>query len=201
MLTAKNCTGSGAVKYFTEYYERGQTRWYGKGASALGLEGEIERESFENVCYGKSPDGSEYLGTKGDPEKRRAGTDFTFSAPKSVSLTALVGGDTRLENAHRLAVEKTLKLIEERYAQTRITKNKKVTEVKTGNLVVAQFDHIESRELDPHLHTHALVMNLTQAENGKWYANDNERSNFSEQETLRDDLPILPSSRSRTTGL
>ena len=66
MLTAKNCTGSGAVKYFTEYYERGQTRWYGKGASALGLEGEIERESFENVCYGKSPDGSEYLGTKGD---------------------------------------------------------------------------------------------------------------------------------------
>ena len=174
MLTAKNCTGSGAVKYFTEYYERGQTRWYGKGASALGLEGEIERESFENVCYGKSPDGSEYLGTKGDPEKRRAGTDFTFSAPKSVSLTALVGGDTRLENAHRLAVEKTLKLIEERYAQTRITKNKKVTEVKTGNLVVAQFDHIESRELDPHLHTHALVMNLTQAENGKWYANDND---------------------------
>ena len=174
MLTAKNCTGSGAVKYFTEYYERGQTRWYGKGASALGLEGEIERESFENVCYGKSPDGSEYLGTKGDPEKRRAGTDFTFSAPKSVSLTALVGGDTRLENAHRLAVEKTLKLIEERYAQTRITKNKKVTEVKTENLVVAQFDHIESRELDPHLHTHALVMNLTQAESSKWYANDND---------------------------
>ena len=89
MLTAKNCTGSGAVKYFTEYYERGQTRWYGKGASALGLEGEIERESFENVCYGKSPDGSEYLGTKGDPEKRRAGTDFTFSAPKSVSHLAI----------------------------------------------------------------------------------------------------------------
>jgi conjugative relaxase-like TrwC/TraI family protein len=174
MLTAKNCTGGGAVKYFTEYYERGQTRWYGKGASALGLVGEIDRESFENVCYGKSPDGSGYLGTKGDPDKRRAGTDFTFSAPKSVSLTALVGGDTRLENAHRLAVEKTLKLIEERYAQTRITKDKKVTDVKTGNLVVAQFDHIESRELDPHLHTHALVMNLTQAENGKWYANDND---------------------------
>ncbi|AFY96813.1 MobF family relaxase [Chamaesiphon minutus] len=174
MLTAKNCSGGGAVKYFTEYYERDETRWYGKGASALGLEGEIERESFENVCYGKSPDGSRYLGTKGDPEKRRAGTDFTFSAPKSVSLTALVGGDTRLEIAHRVAVEKTLALIEERYAQTRITSNKNVIEVKTGNLVVAQFDHIESRELDPHLHTHALVMNLTQAENGKWYANDND---------------------------
>lgn len=91
-----------------------------------------------------------------------------------MSLTALVGGDTRLEVAHRIAVEKTLALIEERYAQTRITNNKNVVEVKTGNLVVAQFDHIESRELDPHLHTHALVMNLTQAESGKWYANDND---------------------------
>jgi conjugative relaxase-like TrwC/TraI family protein len=174
MLTAKNCKAGAATAYFTDYYDRGQTRWYGKGASVLGLEGEIDRDSFENICYGKSPDGSKYLGTKGEPDKRRAGTDFTFSAPKSVSLTALVGGDTRLEVAHRIAVEKTLALIEERYAQTRITTNKNVAEVKTGNLVVAQFDHIESRELDPHLHTHALVMNLTQ-KNGSWYANDNDR--------------------------
>jgi conjugative relaxase-like TrwC/TraI family protein len=170
------------VQYFTDDYERGQTRWFGKGASVLGLEGEIDsakrrlrqRGEFKNVCYGRSPDGSKYLGTKGDPEKRRAGTDFTFSAPKSVSLTALVGGDTRLEFAHRIAVEKTLALIESHYAQTRITKDKKVAEVKTGNIMVAQFDHLESRELDPHLHTHALVMNLTQAESGKWYANDND---------------------------
>jgi conjugative relaxase-like TrwC/TraI family protein len=175
MLTAKNCKAGTAVQYFTDDYERGQTRWFGKGASALGLKGEIDRGKFENVCYGRSPDGTKYLGTKGDPDKRRAGTDFTFSAPKSVSLTALVGGDTRLEVAHRIAVEKTLVLIESRYAQTRITKDKKVAEVKTGSLVVSQFDHIESRELDPHLHTHALVMNLTQAENGKWYANDNDR--------------------------
>jgi conjugative relaxase-like TrwC/TraI family protein len=162
------------VQYFTDDYERGQTRWFGKGASGLGLVGEIDRGEFKNVCYGRSPDGNKYLGTKGNPDKRRAGTDFTFSAPKSVSLTALVGGDNRLEFAHRIAVEKTLALIEERYAQTRITKDKKVAEVKTGNIMVAQFDHIESRELDPHLHTHALVMNLTQAESGKWYANDND---------------------------
>ena len=182
MLTGKNCKASSAVQYFTDDYERGQTRWFGKGAAELGLVGEIDcagrrlrqRESFEHICYGRSPDGRRYLGTKGNPEKRRAGTDFTFSAPKSVSLTALVGGDTCIEVAHRIAVGKTLALIEERYAQTRITNNKHVVEVKTGNLVVAQFDHIESRELDPHLHTHALVMNLTQAESGKWYANDND---------------------------
>ena len=174
MLTAKNCKAGGAVEYFTNYYDRDETRWFGEGAKKLGLIGEIKKEPFEHICYGKSPDGSKYLGTKGDPEKRRAGTDFTFSAPKSVSLTALAGGDTRLEVAHRTAVAKTLAIMEERYAQTRITKDKQVAEVKTGNLVVAQFDHIESRELDPHLHTHALVMNLTEKD-GKWYANDNDR--------------------------
>jgi conjugative relaxase-like TrwC/TraI family protein len=174
MLTAKNCKASTAVQYFTDDYDLGQTRWFGKGAAKLGLVGEIDRESFEHICYGRSPDGSKYLGTKGDPDKRRAGTDFTFSAPKSLSLTVLVGGDTRLEVAHRVAIEKTLALIEDRYAQTRITNNKNVVEVKTRNLVIAQFNHIESRELDPHLHTHALMMNLTQAESGKWYANDND---------------------------
>jgi conjugative relaxase-like TrwC/TraI family protein len=174
MLTAKNCKASAAVQYFTDDYDPGQTRWFGKGAAELGLVGEIDQESFEHICYGRSPDGSKYLGTKGDPDKRRAGTDFTFSAPKSVSLTALVGGDALVEVTHRTAVEMTLKLIEERYAQTRITKNGIVSEIQTGNLVVAQFAHIESRELDPHLHTHALVMNLTQAENSKWYANDND---------------------------
>jgi conjugative relaxase-like TrwC/TraI family protein len=174
MLTAKNCKAGGAVQYFTNYYDQDETRWFGEGAKKLGLIGEIKKESFENICYGKSPDGSKYLGTQGDPDKRRAGTDFTFSAPKSVSLTALAGGDTRLEVAHRIAVAKTLAIIEERYAQTRITKNHEVATVKTGNLVVAQFDHIESRELDPHLHTHALVMNLTEKD-GKWYANDNDQ--------------------------
>ncbi len=174
MLTAKNCKAGGAVEYFTNYYDQDETRWFGEGAKKLGLIGSIEKESFENICHGKSPDGSQYLGYQGDPEKRRAGTDFTFSAPKSVSLTALVGGDNRLEVAHRIAVGKTLAIMQERYAQTRITKDKQVSEIKTGNLVVAQFDHIESRELDPHLHTHALVMNLTEKDD-RWYANDNDR--------------------------
>ena len=79
MLTAKNCTGSGAVQYFTNYYDQGQTRWWGKGAGKLGLEGEIEKTTFEHICYGKSPDGSIYLGGRETkPEDRRAGTDFTF---------------------------------------------------------------------------------------------------------------------------
>ncbi|QLE53864.1 hypothetical protein FD724_39265 (plasmid) [Nostoc sp. C057] len=57
-----------------------------------------------------------------------------------------------------------MELIEQRYAYTRVTDNSGRHRVKTGNLVVAQFDHIESRDLDPHLHTHCLLMNMTQTQ-------------------------------------
>jgi conjugative relaxase-like TrwC/TraI family protein len=42
------------------------------------------------------------------PVEHRAGWDATFSAPKSVSLTALVGGDDRVREAHRDAVNTAL---------------------------------------------------------------------------------------------
>lgn len=172
MLTTKNTGAHQAIDYFTQsYYDAFQTRWYGKGAEALGLSGEIDdKEVFANVCKGFTPDGSSRLGR----ERKRAAIDCTFSAPKSVSLSALVGGDEDLVIAHRKAVEETLSVMEEQYAQTRIRAGDERPIIKTGNLVVAQFDHIESRELDPHLHTHALVMNLTQAENESWYSLSNE---------------------------
>ena len=176
MLTAKNASPQNAIDYFSQgYYDAEQTRWFGKGAAELGLKGKIDnKEIFAAVCNGMSPDGRTQLGAKAfDLKNRRAALDCTFSAPKSVSFTALVGGDERIEVAHRTAVEKTLALIEERYAQTRVRVGGSRPTIQTGNLVVAQFDHISSRELDPHLHTHALLMNLTQIENGDWYSLSN----------------------------
>ncbi|TVP60106.1 MAG: conjugative relaxase, partial [Nodularia sp. (in: Bacteria)] len=173
MLTGKNAPPQQAVDYFLEgYYQEGESRWSGKGAKKLGLSGAVDhKETFSNVVNGLSPDGSQQLSARNlHPSQRRAATDFTFSAPKSVSLQALVGGDERLITAHQLAVEKTLALIEKRYSCTRVTTNQGRQLHKTDNLVVAEFDHIETRELDPHLHTHALVMNMTQLDNGEWYS-------------------------------
>jgi len=173
VLTGKNTEPQQAVHYFMEgYYQEGTSRWSGKGAEELGLEGPVDdQETFFNIVNGLSPDGSQNLcARKLDTSKRRAATDFTFSAPKSISLQALVGGDERLIIAHQLAVQKTLAIIEERYSYTRATTEKGQQLIRTNNLVVAEFDHIETRELDPHLHTHALVMNMTQLENGKWYS-------------------------------
>jgi conjugative relaxase-like TrwC/TraI family protein len=179
MLTAANVSSEMAVNYFVKnYYHQGKSLWSGQGALKLGLSGAInDEEAFKNVISGLTPDGTEQLNTrvvKGkvkENEKgfeRRAALDCTFSAPKSVSLMALVGGDTRLIDAHHQALKETLELIEQRYAYTRVTDDNGRHRVKTGNLIVAQFDHIESRDLDPHLHTHCLLMNMTQTGDGRW---------------------------------
>ncbi|MBD2732195.1 relaxase domain-containing protein [Nostoc sp. FACHB-892] len=171
MLTAANVSSEMAVKYFVKnYYHHGKSRWSGQGAEKLGLSGAIDDEQkFTNVIEGRSPDGREQLNARVLKQKeRRAALDCTFSAPKSVSLMALVGGDSRLIAAHHQALKETIGLMERRYAITRVTQGDCRRRVNTGNLVVAQFDHIESRDLDPHLHTHCLVMNTTQTNDGQW---------------------------------
>ena len=95
--------------------------------------------------------------------EHRAGWDATFSAPKSVSLTALVGGDNRVREAHRLAV--TIALAElERYRQARIGGNNAAE--TTGKFIVAKFEHDTARPVDgyaaPQLHTHAVIFNMTE---------------------------------------
>ncbi|MHC5778445.1 MobF family relaxase [Nostoc sp.] len=170
MLTAANVSSEMAVKYFVKnYYHHGKSRWSGLGAEKLGLSGAVDdEEAFKNVIEGRSPDGREQLNARVLKQKERRGAlDCTFSAPKSVSLMALVGGDSRLIAAHHQALKEVIGLMERRYAITRVTQGDYRRRVNTGNLVVAQFDHIESRDLDPHLHTHCLVMNTTQAD-GKW---------------------------------
>ncbi|MBW4426937.1 MAG: relaxase domain-containing protein [Nostoc desertorum CM1-VF14] len=170
MLTAANVSSEMAVNYFIKnYYHQGKSRWSGQGAEKLGLSGAVEnQQAFKNVIEGRSPNGREQLNAKVlKTDERRAALDCTFSAPKSVSLMALVGGDERLIAAHHQALKKVLTLMEQRYAITRVTQGDSRHRVNTANLVVAEFDHIESRSLDPHLHTHCLVMNTTEA-SGKW---------------------------------
>lgn len=103
MLTSANVSSEMAVNYFIKnYYHQGKSRWSGKGAEKLGLSGAVEnQQAFKNVISGRSPDGREQLNAKVlKPNERRAALDCTFSAPKSVSLMALVGGDERLIAAH-----------------------------------------------------------------------------------------------------
>ena len=100
--------------------------------------------------------------------EHRAGWDATFSAPKSVSLTALVGGDERVREAHRESVRVALDEME-RYVQARIGGNHPAE--TTGKWVAAKFEHDSARPVDgyaaPQLHTHVVFFNLTETEDGE----------------------------------
>ena len=126
------------------------------------------------------PDGSgRELGRRDRDGKlvHRPGRDVTLSAPKSVSLAALVGGDVRVVDVHDRAVQATLAWIEGNAAETRMKDPATGRMVREGGqkTVAATFRHDTSRNLDPQLHTHAVIANMVQGEDGKWRSMANEK--------------------------
>ena len=101
---------------------RKASRWRGSGAAALGLTGHVEPEAFRRVLQGYVPGTDIRLGRLRDgAHEHRPGLDITLSAPKSVSLEALLGGpgSARAMRAHDAAVRATLEFIETRLLRTR----------------------------------------------------------------------------------
>ena len=165
--------------YYTEG-ERVRGEWQGQLAERYGLRGEVQEQQFARLSEGQHPEtgeqlvrhqaAREYVNANGETVRsmeHRAGWDATFSAPKSVSLTALVGGDDRVRDAHRESVRTALDEME-KYAQARMGGN--VPAQTTGHWVVAKFEHDSSRPVDgyaaPQLHTHAVVFNVTETADG-----------------------------------
>src|ERR1035437_5453329 len=165
--------------YYTEGdHVRGE--WQGQLAQRYGLLGAVGEEQFARLSEGQHPatgeqlvrhqTAREYVNAQGQTVRtmeHRAGWDATFSAPKSVSLTALVGGDDRVKEAHRESVRVALNEME-KYAQARIGGNAPAE--TTGAWVVAKFEHDSSRPVDgysaPQLHTHTVVFNVTETADG-----------------------------------
>ena len=159
---------------------REASAWAGKGAEELGLTGPVDPDTFRAVLEGRVPDGSgAELGRRGRDGERlhRPGRDLTFSAPKSVSVAALVGGDDRIVNVHDRAVAASLAWIEKNAAETRMKDPDTGRMMRAGNqkIVAATFRHDTSRNLDPQLHTHAVLANMVQGEDGKWRSMANEK--------------------------
>ena len=177
---------SQGVSYFERdgYYAKDDpehlrlSRWAGKGAEALGLSGPVDPETFRAILEGRVPDGVR-LGRPGNDGEivHRPGRDLTLSAPKSVSLMALVGGDARVGEAHGRAVERTLAWVEARVVETRMKDPETARMVRAGGqrAVIATFTHQTSRNLDPQLHTHAVIANMVQDASGKWRTMANEK--------------------------
>ena len=158
--------------------------WQGQLAGRFGLAGAVSAADFARLSQGQHPETGEqmvrqrasyeYEGADGKAIKtmeHRAGWDATFSAPKSVSVTALVGGDDRVRDAHRESVSVALEQLEH-YTQARIGGNH--APETTAKLIAAKFEHDTARPVDgyvaPQLHTHAVIFNMTERENGQFRA-------------------------------
>jgi len=161
--------------------QQGHSEWQGRFAQEWNLSGAVESEHFARLSEGQHPHTEQQLvrhqvsrtyegkfGKEVTSAEHRAGWDATFSAPKSVSLTALVGGDNRVREAHRDSVRVALKELEP-YTQARIG-NVHAPET-TGRFIAATFEHDTARPVDgyaaPQLHTHAVIFNVTECRDGQ----------------------------------
>lgn len=164
-FNAKDMTQGGQIasmrNYYTDkdnYYVLGSMgeRWAGRGAEQLGLQGSVDKDVFTRLLEGRLPDGADLSRMQDGSNKHRPGYDLTFSAPKSVSMMAMLGGDKRLIDAHNQAVDFAVRQVEA-LASTRVMTDGQSETVLTGNLVMALFNHDTSRDQEPQLHTHAVV--------------------------------------------
>ena len=145
--------------------------WYGDAAKALGLRAHVRPSRFESVLSGYVPGTDLRLGRMREGEHdHRPGWDITLSAPKSVSLEALVMGDRRVIRAHDEAVRATLGFVEAELLQTRgwDPATRRRPRVQAEGMVVAGFRHLASRDQDPQLHTHCVLANMTRNASGEW---------------------------------
>ncbi len=156
-----------------DYYLNGGEppgHWKGTLAAILGLDGIIQKAQFSYLMRGLSKNGKEKMVQNADSVGRVPGYDNVFSPSKSVSvLWAAASKEDRalIERAHDEAVEQALLLLQESAAFTRKEKGGK-TVVRSNGFLIACYNHSTTRAQDPHLHTHAIILNLTQAEDGGW---------------------------------
>ncbi len=171
------------VHYFEAdgYYAKGDPEhrkasgWYGEAAALMGLHGPVKPKRFEELLAGYVPGTDLRLGRLRDGQhQHRPGVDVTFSAPKSVSLEALVyaapNTGARVVRAHDEAVRATLGFIENELLQTRSydPATGRRPRVEADGMAAATFRHLASRNLDPQLHTHAVIANMTRGRDGAW---------------------------------
>jgi conjugative relaxase-like TrwC/TraI family protein len=169
MLRVTQQDDSAAAKHYyssADYLSEGQEiigSWGGRAAQMLGLEGVVDKDSFERLCDNLDPRTGKQL-TARTREDRTVGYDFTFSVPKSVSLVYALSGDGQIMGAFREAVDETMRDIEAEM-QTRVRKGGRDENRHTGNMLWSEFIHKTARPVngiaDPHLHAHCFAFNVT----------------------------------------
>lgn len=181
MLTVRKLGMAQASTYYSRdnYYTQQQGEFFGKLKSELGLD-DLTHESFIQLLNGIHPiTGENLVSSKEGKEATVPAFDFTFSPPKSLSIVyeaALAKGDfttaSLIVKVHDNAVNTALSHVEDEEIKARVQKNGKRKSVNTGSMIAAKFLHDISRALEPQLHTHGVIFNMTKCEDGKYRALD-----------------------------
>ncbi len=171
--------------YYTKYLTQADGEepgvWVGGEADGFGIAGSVvSTERLELLLSGRDPISGTTLGL---PLKDRtlanckviravAGFDATVSAPKSLSVWWALTGDTRLLQAHDLAVRSVVETLERFGATTRVRSNGARLHPETAGLMIGSFRQTTSRLDDPQLHTHLVISSKVQTADGSWLALD-----------------------------
>jgi conjugative relaxase-like TrwC/TraI family protein len=147
-------------------------RWYGAGASTLGLEGEASVAGFQAMFEGRDPTTGELLGR---PHGRNAVPAFDLVLRPTKSVSILYGlGDPATGRAvlaaHHAGLAEAVGYLDEHVGARR--GHGGVQHVSGQGLLAVGFDHRTSRDGDPLLHTHLVVANRVQGPDGRWTALD-----------------------------
>jgi len=189
-----------AVKeYYTEGAKEG-AYWLGEGARLLGLEGPVEESDFRAIATNRHPATGEKLTQRA---LKNSLHDITFSAPKAVSILAVIGEDERVAKAFRETVAfaheklETFAAVRLRGGANYATENVRFTR----NLVTAVFLHDDSRALDPQLHAHLVTGNCSyDAKRGAWYALQSRLMMEVSKTSLREEANQFLASKLRMLG-
>ena len=147
-------------------------RWYGAGATSLGLEGEASPAGFQAMFEGRDPTTGELLGR---PHGRNAVPAFDVVLRPTKSVSILYGlGDPATGRAvlaaHHAGLAEAVAYLDEHLGVRR--GHGGVQHVSGQGLLAVGFDHRTSREGDPLLHTHLVIANRVQGPDGRWTALD-----------------------------
>lgn len=149
------------------------SEWFGKGAEAQGLIGAVAAEDMVRALSGTVKHTGEDISTRGGQtaETRRMGEELTIAAPKSVSIMAVE--DPRIVQAHQKAVLAAMHYVEQEMVHARMGKGGGKGNDFSGNLTAGLYVHEDARDsstgrVAPHLHTHAIISNMTQRSDGQW---------------------------------
>ncbi len=182
-----NPTDYAQENYYTEGESFTNAEWLGKAANIQGLNGQISEQDFLNAYSCLDPDGNplrkQQQYQKSSRRYNRPGTDVTLSAPKSVSVAALVYENQDILKAHKAAVRATMKYAENNciFYQTKQRGQKLLLQSKSAQIAV--FHHDDNRNKDPQLHSHCVILNQTHCPDGKWRAVANKEL-YKQQKTI-----------------